>query len=300
MKGLAGGVSSTKIDSGAIYICRKSAVPAARRVLESAFKTRPAGDAGFSIKRFLANRCGMTFHLPTMKLAFLFRLAFAWLCLALCSCASVSVRETIPLTGAPSQAPQTIFLQPFEFEDDMVRVGRQGEELEDFKRRLQQEMTADLFEQIGKYIAPAQAVSAGTALPQGNSWLITGRFTRLNQGSRALRSTLGFGSGGTKMDVTATVSDLSGGAPKQFLMIQTTGGTNAMPGAVMGVIVWPLTISGAPGLLSGLSGDCRRTSREITSAVAAYMKKHGIQVAKDVPRPKPTGSLPWLPQKKER
>ena len=237
----------------------------------------------------------MTFDLPTMKPALLFRLALAGLCLALCSCASVSVREIIPLTDTPVQAPQIIFVQAFDFEDDMIRVGRQGEELEDFKRRLQQEMTSNLFEQIRKYIAPAQAVSAGTAPPQGNSWLITGRFTRLNQGSRALRSTLGFGSGGTKMDVTAIVSDLSGGAPKRFLMIQTTGGTNAMPGAVMGVIVWPMMVSGAPGLISGLSGDCRRTSREITSAMAAYMKKHGLQVAKDVPRPKQRGSLPWLP-----
>jgi len=241
----------------------------------------------------------MTFHLPAMKPAFLFRIALAGLCGALCSCASVSVRETIPLTEAPSQAPQTIFLQPFDFEDDMIRVGRQGEELEDFKRRLQQEMTSNLFEQIRKYIAPAQAVSAGTAPPQGNSWLITGRFTRLNQGSRALRSTLGFGSGGTKMDVTATVSDLSGDAPKRFLMIQTTGGTNAMPGAMMGIITWPMMVSGAPGLLSGLSGDCRRTSREITSALAEYMKKHGLQVAKDVPRPKQRGSVPWLPYGRE-
>ena len=245
----------------------------------------------------MANGCEMAFDLPTMKPAFLFHLALAGLCLALCSCASVSVREIIPLTDTPVQAPQTIFVQAFEFEDDMIRVGRQGEELEDFKRRLQQEMTSNLFEQIRKYIAPAQAVSAGTT-PQGNFWLITGRFTRLNQGSRALRSTLGFGSGGTKMDVTATVSDLSGGVPKRFLMIQTTGGTNATPGAIMGVIVWPLTFSGAPGLISGVSGDCRRTSREITNALAAYMKEHGLRVAKDVPRPKPRGSLPWLPQKK--
>jgi Domain of unknown function (DUF4410) len=253
------------------------------------------GFNAFPSRGLLANRCGMAFDLPTMKPAFLFRIALAGLCGALCSCASVSVRETIPLTEAPSRAPQTILLQPFEFEDDMVRVGRQGEELEDFKRRLQQEMTSNLFEQVSRYIAPAQAVSAGTAPPQGNSWLITGRFTRLNQGSRALRTTVGFGSGGTKMDVTATVSDLSGGAPKRFLMIQTTGGTNAMPGAVMGVIVWPLTISGAPGLLSGLSGDCRRTSREITSALAAYMKEHRLQVAKNVPRPKERGSVPFLP-----
>jgi hypothetical protein len=73
-----------------------------------------------------------------------------------------------------------------------------------------------------------------------------------------------------------------------------------MPGAIMGVIVWPLTFAGGPGLISGLSDDCRRTSREITSAMAAYMKKHGLQLAKDVPRPKPRGSLSWLPQEKEQ
>jgi len=234
-----------------------------------------------------------------MKPAFLFRAALAGLCLALCSCASVSVREIIPLTEAPGQAPQTIFVQTFEVEDDMVRVGRQGKELEDFKRSMQQEMTTNLLERIRKYVAPAQAVSAETEAPRGNYWLLTGRFTRVNQGSRLLRGTLGFGSGGTKMDVTATVFDLSGRAPKRFLMIQTTGGTNAMPGAVMGIITWPMAVSGAPGLISGLSGDCRRTSREITSALAAYMKKHNLQVAKGIPRPKRKGSLPWLPQKKE-
>ena len=241
----------------------------------------------------------MAFDLRTMKPAFLFRVALAAFCLSQWSCASVSVREVIPLTGVPAQAPQTIFVQPFEFEDDMIRVGRQEEELEQFKRGMQQEMTANLLERIGKYIAPAQALSVEAGAPRGNSWLITGRFTRLNQGSRLLRGTLGFGSGGTKMDVTATVSDLSGDAPRRFHMIQTTGGTNAMPGAIMGVITWPMMVSGAPGLMSGLSGDCRRTSREITSAMAAYMKKHGLQVAKDVPGPKPRGSLPWLPQNAE-
>ncbi|HEY5707036.1 MAG TPA: DUF4410 domain-containing protein [Terrimicrobiaceae bacterium] len=190
-------------------------------------------------------------------------------------------------------------MQPFEFEDDMIRVGRQAAELEEFKRTMQQEMTTNLLDRIRRYIAPAQVLSPETGAPQGNFWLISGRFTRLNQGSRLLRGTLGFGSGGTKMDVTATVSDLSGGVSRRFLMIQTTGGTNAMPGAIMGIVTWPLTVSGAPGLISGLSADCRRTAREITSALAAYMKDHGLQVAKDVPEPKPRGSVPWLPHGRE-
>lgn len=235
----------------------------------------------------------------TMKRAFLFPATVASVCLALCSCASVSVREVIPLTEPPVSAPQTIFVETFEFEDDMVRVGRQGEELEQFKRAMQQEMTSNLLERIRKYVAPAQAVSSAAEAPPGKSWLISGRFTRVNQGSRFLRGALGFGSGGTKMDVTAIVSELSGKAPKRFLMIQTSGGSNAMPGAIVGVFAWPASFTGAHGLIAGLSSDCRRTSREITSALAQYMKRHGLQVADDVPKPKPKGSLPWLPQRRD-
>ena len=42
-----------------------------------------------------------------------------------------------------------------------------------------------------------------------------------------------------------------------------------MPGAIVGVVSWPATFTGAHGLMAGLSIDCRRTSREITSALAA-------------------------------
>ncbi|HEY5811274.1 MAG TPA: DUF4410 domain-containing protein [Terrimicrobiaceae bacterium] len=234
-----------------------------------------------------------------MKAAILSRAAVAGVCMALCSCASVSVREIIPLTQAPTKVPQAILVQTFEFEDDMVRAGRQGEELEEFKRSMQQEMTANLLERLRKYIGPAQATSPESMLPRENSWVISGRFTRLYQGSRFLRGALGFGTGGTKMDVTATISDLSGKVPRRFLLIQTTGGTNAMPGAVMGVVTWPMILSGAPGLVSGLSGDSRRTAREITSALALYMKNHGLDAGKEAPKVKRKGSLPVFSNNRE-
>ncbi len=234
-----------------------------------------------------------------MKSSFLLQPVLAVLCVALCSCASVSVRESIPLAEPPGKAPQTIYVQTFEFEEDMLRVARQGEELEKFKRTMQQEMTTNLYERIGKYIGPAQAISSEAEASTGNSWLISGRFTRVNQGSRFLRGAFGFGSGGTKVDATVTVSDLSGNVPRRFLMIQTTGGSNAMPGAIVGVISWPASFNAAHGLVAGLSSDCRRTAREITSALAQYMKKHGLQVSPDVPKPKPKGGLPWWPLKKD-
>ena len=132
----------------------------------------------------MANPGRMAFDLALMNLAYLSRLACAGIWLALASCASVSVRETIPLTEAPTQGPQTILVQPFEFEDDMIRVNRQGAELETFKRDLQKEMTANLYERIRRYIAPSQVLYTDATPTQGNSWLISGRFTRVNQGSR--------------------------------------------------------------------------------------------------------------------
>ena len=90
-----------------------------------------------------------------MKLPFLFPATFVSVCLALCSCASVSVREVIPLAEPPASGPQSIFVETFEFEDDTVRVGREGEELEQFKRTMQQEMTSNLLERTRQIYRPS-------------------------------------------------------------------------------------------------------------------------------------------------
>ena len=74
-----------------------------------------------------------------------------------------------PFNEPPAAAPQTILVQTFEFEDDMVRVGRQGEELEQFKRTMREEMTSNLLERIRKYIGPARTVSSGAEAPRGKS-----------------------------------------------------------------------------------------------------------------------------------
>lgn len=221
----------------------------------------------------------------------------AMVCAGLGACASVSVREVIPLSKAPARQPQLIAVEPFDFDHDMVRVSRKGEELDHFKTTMQKEMSGNLVERFRKYVGRTEPVTPGSPLPPG-TWLVTGRFTKVNQGSRLMRSTLGFGTGGTKLDVTATVSEMTATGPRRFLIIQTTGGTNAMPGAIMGVVVWPMALSGSQGLVAGLSSDCRRSSREIVSALAMFMREHGLQVAKGTPPPKRLGTLPWLPSPK--
>jgi hypothetical protein len=175
-------------------------------------------------------------------------------------------------------------------------VDREGRELREFKKSLQDQLTADLVARLRKHVAPADSLPETAAVPPGNYWVITGKFTRVNQGSRALRSTVGFGTGGTKVDVSATVSDHTPGGENPFVLIQTTGGSNAMPGAIMGLIAWPMVLHGGEGLIAGVSTDTRRTAREITAGLADFLRKHGVPVSDKVPKPKMKGQLPSLPK----
>jgi hypothetical protein len=211
----------------------------------------------------------------------------------LCSCASVSVTNVISLENpAPTRPPQTLYVRPFTFDEGTVRVDREGRRLEEFERSLQKEMTDGLAIHLRKYLAPTAGLPDGVAVPAGDHWVLTGRFTRINQGSRALRSTLGFGAGGTKLDCTVTVANHAMGESRPFVLIQTTGGSNAMPGAIMGVIAWPMILQGAEGLAAGVSGDAHRSAREISAALTEYLRVRGVPVAKDAPKPKIKGQLP--------
>ena len=158
---------------------------------------------------------------------------FLLLCSLLCSCASVSVKKIELLTARPpTKAPAKILVKPPTFHDPGLRVDRSGAKLETFKYELQEKFTRNLVQRLSKHVSPAQAVAATAPLPRGNYWLITGRFDRVNQGSRLLRSVVGFGAGGTKLDMSVVVYDLSKTTPRPILLIETTGGSNATPGAI--------------------------------------------------------------------
>ena len=127
------------------------------------------------------------------------RLAVCLICAALCSCASVSLKKADVLTArAPAKTPAKIFVKPPEFYDVAVRVDRSGARLEAFKHEMQERFTRRLVRRLSRHVAPAEAVAATAPLPSGNFWLIVSRFDRIDQGSRMLRSVVGFGAGRNK------------------------------------------------------------------------------------------------------
>ena len=212
--------------------------------------------------------------------------------LVFASCASVSVDDVERLfPPMPTRVPDKVFVRPFTFTTEKIRVDRSGGDLVQFKSDLRERMTMSLVERLQRLVPHAQGVSETAPLPAGNNWAVAGNFDRINQGSRFLRSLVGLGAGGTKMETTVVVYDLSGHRPRPFLRIRTTGGSNISPG-VGGVLTFPIqgpmaltnVVNLVDGVRSGVTFDAIRTSREVTSALSEFLLQQGA-----IPREKAIG-----------
>jgi hypothetical protein len=212
-----------------------------------------------------------------MKTGFV-HLAAGVAAVVLAGCASVSVKED-KWSQEKLDLPKRVYVKSYDVPADVLAVDRTGEELEEFRKETAGNFTAELCERITKRIAPAVPLVEGVR-PEPGSWVVEGRFLRLNQGSRLLRSLVGLGAGGTKMDAQTTVSAVGArGAKKTIAEIETTGGSNAEPG----MLTFPTPIGGGiRAVLSlaktGVTADQRRTARMITAAMAEKLEVQGYDL----------------------
>jgi hypothetical protein len=159
-------------------------------------------------------------------------------------------------------------------------VDREGAELTEFKIDLQKMMLAGITTDLSKRLIPAEAAGDRHFSHPEAAWLIRGQFVRVNQGSRLLRGTVGFGAGATKLETQVQVYDLSTGSDQPFLTFSTTGGSNAEPGIIPSLATDPLSLiitaaGGAGNIAHGVTEDTNRTSREITATLSDYMYRSG-------------------------
>jgi len=211
-------------------------------------------------------------------------------------CASVSVKHSVFQPGTDLvQTPEAIYVRPFLLPNAGLRVDRKGADLGTFISEFQEAFSEKLTSRLTKHIAPAQAIGPSEPVERSNSWLIEGEFSRISQGSRALRATLGLGLGGTKMECVARVYDLRQGRRTPFAIIETTGGSNAEPG---GIFSGPFVA--APHIVltsvtSGVTPDARRTARMITATLSEYLTKSKANLPSKPMRAKQLGEIPGLP-----
>jgi hypothetical protein len=198
-----------------------------------------------------------------------------FMALGLTSCASVSVED-----GAQritQTKPKMIYVLDFDTVSGDWQVDRQGNQLADLKRELQLLLQQTMCDDLSNRLIYAQAGTKADWANTQNAWLICGQFTTVNQGSRALRGTIGLGAGGTKLEAEVQVYSLSHDSGTPFLTFKTSGGSNSEPGAAFTMSTAPVTlaIGAASGVSHGLSEDTKRTAREITAALSNYMYERG-------------------------
>ena len=194
---------------------------------------------------------------------------------ALASCASVSVQDGTE--HATKRMPEMVYVLDFSTAHGDWEVDRKGAELAEFKKNLQLMLKTAMVADLTDKLVPAVA---GTKLDWGrdrNAWLVRGEFTSVAQGSRLLRSAIGFGAGQTQLETRVQVYDLAQNPGVPFLTFSTTGGSGSEPGAILALSADPLQIAigGVSGAAHGLSEDTKRTAREITAEFSDYMYKRG-------------------------
>lgn len=204
---------------------------------------------------------------------FFFLVAVLWV-----SCASVSVKDAHEVSATPVKMPEKIYVQKFSMEGAKVEIDMQGQELEEYKQGVIDMLHTRLVDRLPE-IAPVEEYKSGPLPAEG--WLIQGRFTWVNHGTKAARVLVGFGLGATKMETEVEITELDGGTPRKFLTLKTTGGSNAEPG-LAGSLVTPGTgvseaVAGsAAGAAISFPEDALRTAREIRNYLVDYIEEHNL------------------------
>jgi len=93
-------------------------------------------------------------------------------------------------------------------------------------------MSSSLISDLNRGGVKAQRLAVGESLPR-NGWLVRGVFAEVDQGSRVLRSQVGFGAGATDLAVLVNVADLQKGKVQPFYKLEAQAGSRKMPGAAV-------------------------------------------------------------------
>ncbi|BET68054.1 hypothetical protein ASA1KI_29720 [Opitutales bacterium ASA1] len=168
---------------------------------------------------------------------------------ALAGCASVKV---VPGGGTAAgtllRPPTAILVQPFSTDHGMWQGGVQ----EPSERiRVRDWLAAELESEL-RSIAPTSLHTGGDLPTEG--WLVSGRFVRVNPGSKAQRMFLGLGVGASKLETRVAVYDLAVSTSQPILELDTTGGSNLEAG--------PTAL-----VTNAALNDIARTAREIRGAL---------------------------------
>jgi hypothetical protein len=196
--------------------------------------------------------------------------------LALAGCSSAKVVSSEDVAKAPASRPAVVYVADFEEAPGSVQSEGLGS-LRPIHSLFEQSkakslvdlMSNSIIQDLGKKGISAHRVPANSPIP-AQGWLVRGVFTKIDEGSRARRAVLGFGSGEDDVEVTASIDDLAAGAPLEPLYMSHTEATSGrMPGAI---ITRNPYAAAAKFVLAGQ--DLERSTRETAGKIAEQIATH--------------------------
>ncbi len=200
----------------------------------------------------------------------------------------------------PIAPPRGIFVAPFTAPPNVFALGgRSPDEFDQTRMHIGAELQKRIVGQVARYAGPAYALySAGQVQP--GAWVVAGMFTKVDQGSRALRAGIGFGAGESNVTTAVGVYAVAGGQLVPLLAFDTDGGSGKMPGVVFSAAtaVTPmgaagLAVGAAGGLMPGLTDDLDRTAYEVAAVLSAYLAEHNLlDASRKAILPKLRGKIP--------
>jgi hypothetical protein len=184
--------------------------------------------------------------------------------------------HTAPLPSATVKLtpnPPHIYIAPFDTSTGKWLVGREDIDLVNFKEDFQSYFELALKNRLSK-LAPTDERWVDNLPDHG--WLVAGEFVTVFQGSRALRTLIGYGMGETTLQTNVYVYDLDVSKTQYVLAFRTgvpdavkdTGAGSGSAPSGLGSVGEPITTG--MGLGSGLKLDSTRTAREIADVLAKY------------------------------
>lgn len=202
-------------------------------------------------------------------------------------------------TRAPARPPQTVYVQDFDLDHENVqadeglrgRVGvlqrvprlRPQASPAERARALVHLLAVSLVDDLTAAGMAAQRLAPGTPLPR-DGWLVHGTFVEVDEGSRLRRAVIGFGSGGTQMEVMVAINDLATNPDAPFVIFGTVTDPSKLPGAVVTLNPY---IAAAKFVLekNASDRDVKHTSKEIASELRKYKEKLEEQAGSAPPTP---------------
>ena len=197
----------------------------------------------------------------------------------------------------PLPKPDRVVVYDFTVAPDIVQTDRapgvrqrmKGNSKDEVAEQVQSEISSDILKGLQKQLkASGIPVEKGTPDMQapGKALVIHGTITKLAQGHRLRRGTVGLGAGGSDVETDCQISMATGGTDVLFSELMTVAKSSKKPGAAvtMGAGAAPAVAGGVAGATAHSStaqGDSARTGSALAKHIAGLMKAQGWVAATD-------------------